>query len=348
MTEFYGQHPALTDDIKQIVKPGLAGPHLNTKFNSNNGFSSEMRFINSSGWDLLLLMADGLRLRSPIGSGKSDGNCYFMVTYTLGGHVELDVSWRAEPESEIRAQLEEIERLVIASRTDPLTGRRITTEAVIEFHYRVECLDINHFKHGVWIPVLGIHLFLSNGRDALCKHFGRCRYAEVIAFNNDIVNQSEVSQATGCGVVYFVSNETDKDPIIVSNRHFSGVVNPTYDPAQKPGLHIYNVGQRNDSTNKRLTDIVFIPVTEFSKGGVYRNKDELEAALDGFARRLKSPKETDDYKELLENIRHTFPEFYKRYTVTKKPFDLSEFVNTFINGLMAASKIQTSMGSKNG
>lgn len=348
MTEFYGQHPALTDDIKQVVKHGIALPHQNMKFNNNNGFSSEMRFINTSGWDLLVLMADGLRLRSPIGTGKTDGNCYFMVTYTLGGYVDLDVSWRAEPDSEIRKQLEEIERLVAACRTDPMTGKRIFAEAVIEFHYRVECVDIDHFKHGVWIPVLGVHLFLSNGRDVLCKHFGRSRYTEVIAFNNDIVNQTGVSQATGCGVVYFVSTDTDKDPIIVSNRHFSGVVHPTYDPAQKPGVHIYNVGQRNDATNKRLTDIVFIPVTEFAKHGVYRSKDELEAALDGFARRLKSPKESDDYKELLENIRHTFPEFYKRYKLVKKPFDLAELVNTFINGLMAASKIQSSMGSKNG
>ncbi|ABY63031.1 hypothetical protein ST201phi2-1p202 [Pseudomonas phage 201phi2-1] len=344
MTELYGRHPALTDDIKHIVTPGQLPRHLNTSFNNNNGFSSEMKFINSSGWDLLILTADGLRLHSPVGSGKSDGNCYFMVRYKLGGYVDLDVSWRAENEPLVRQQLEEIERLVSAYRQDPLTGRPTYQEAVIDFHYRVECIELDHYKHGVWIPVLGIHLFLSNGRDALCKHYGRSMYTEVIAFNNDFANQEEVSQATGCGVVYFVSNPTEKDPIIISNRHFSGVVLPTYDPGQKPGVHIYNVGQRNDTTNKQLTDIVFIPVIEFAKNGIYRSKEELEAALDNFARNMKNQKDTVEYKELLENIRQTFPEFYKRYEVPRKPFDLTTFMTDVVAGIAAASKVKSVIG----
>jgi len=317
---------------------------LKSEYNANNGFSSSMQFVNSSGVDLLLLMADGMRLRSPMRSGRADGNCYFKVRYVLGGNVDFDISWRAEQDSFIRNQLEEIEALIAAGRRDPITGHLYSKEVTIDFYYRIECTELDQYKHGVWIPVLGIHLFVSNGRDSLCKHYGRSMYTEVIAFNNDFANQEEVSQATGCGVVYFVSNPTDKDPIIISNRHFSGTVQPTYDPGQKPGVYIYNVGQRNDATNKQLTDIIFIPTLEFSKNGIFRSKDELEAALDAFARNLKNPKDTVEYKELLENIRQTFPEFYKRYDVPRKPFDLTSFMTDLVAGISAASKVKSAIG----
>lgn len=344
MTEQYGLSPRQTIDHKYTTQEGATLPIHNSYFIKPNEFKSEMHFINSSGFDLLVLTADGMRLCSDATGQREDGNCYFVVKYTLGGDVELNVSNSVEDDPALRKQLQSIEAIVDSYRYTNGPHQRNRAEAIVEFHYRIECTDIAHFTHGVWIPTVGVHLYRSTKRNGRCSHLGRSRFAEVLLFNDNFENQEEVSQAAGCGVVYYVSDEHNVDPIVVCNRHFSGVLYPEYEPDEPSGVHIYNVGQRTDVSNKRLTNIVFIPVAEFKANGIFHNVRALEEAVEVFARKLKAPKDAVEYNEVLQNLRCTFPEFYKYFPVEKKPFDVKEFMGNIFDGMAMAKKIQSTFG----
>ncbi len=346
MTELYGRNPILTDDVKIIGNRVNAIPHVNLNYIRGNDFSSSMRFVNTSGYDLLVLTADGMRMTSPVGGNRIDGSCYFIVTYNLGGNVELDLSSRVVDDPILRKQLDEIDKIITAHRIDPITNRVNAREVVVEFHYRVECKDIEYYSNGIWIPFLGVHLYQSTNRNGLCQHFGRSMYTEVIAFNNSV--DTEVSHATGCGVVYYVNEKTNIDPILVCTKLYSGIVKPVYDTAEKPGLYVYSTGQRKSLGGESIPSIVHIRPEEFLENGVYRTKDELTEAIEMLARKLRSPKDSSEYKELLQVLPQIFPEFYKRYKVEEKEFDLSVVVDKFLSGMAAAVKIHSVLGSKNG
>lgn len=281
MDHLSGRHARHTDDRKVLESSGtlkLSGVNYNWR-TTNNGLADETKIINSSGKELLILTADGMRFRSPVGAHSPDGKCYFLKTYYLGGHTTLDLNPLLENDLVTREQLIEIENKIAKQRVDSITGQFIMNEAVIEFRYAVECTHIDFMPEGIWIPYLGIHLFKSDIANHNKVHYGRSRYAEVLLETAKTINEEGVPQAAGCAAVYVTNSRNTTAPVIVANRYYQGVLYPSYDEARPPGIYIVQTNERRTLDNELVRNYVYFPLNQFVENSIFKTREEFESYM---------------------------------------------------------------------
>lgn len=289
MTSLYGREARHTNDHKVLEDAhtlNITGLNLNWP-TTNTGYSEECKFINCSGREILVLTADGLRLRSPIGPHVPNGKCYFLKSFRIGGHVTLELNPLLENDIVTRDQLIEIEQAIERQRTDPITGQRITTEVTVQFRYVVECIDIDQMEEGIWIPYLGVHLFKADFSNHHKVHYGRSRYAEVLMETAKSINDKGVPQAAGCAAVYTLRDRNNTIPVIVANQYYQGVLYPTYDPARPPGIYIVQTNERRTVENASVRNYVHIPVDKFAEHSVFRSREEFNAYIKDIDRKTQ-------------------------------------------------------------
>lgn len=281
MDHLSGRHARHTDDHKVLESSStlkLSGVNFNWR-TTNNGYADETKIINSSGKELLILTADGMRFRSPVGAHSPDGKCYFLKTYYVGGHTSLDLNPLVEHDLVTREQLVEIEQSITKQRTDPMTGQLIMNEAVIEFRYVVECTHIEFMPEGIWIPYLGVHLFKSDIANHHKVHYGRSRYAEVLSESARTINEEGVPQAAGCAAVYVTNSRNVTAPVIMANQYYQGVLYPHFDEGRPPGIYIVQTNERRNLANELVRNYVYFPVNKFVENGIFKTREEFEAYM---------------------------------------------------------------------